>query len=94
MGFLVAIALLAVILGAAAPAVVRKRPRVALAVVVMLPPLLLLVQYISFARAHDWEGMGLLALLIVSSAWIVLSLSAGAAVLVMSRRFPAAREER
>ena len=85
MGFFLALSLAAMTFGALAPTVFKSRPRVAVAVVVLLPPLLLLWRYLTFARANDWEGMGALALVIVSAAWVTISLGAGATALTLRR---------
>jgi len=42
--------------GAFAPALCKSRPLLALAAVVLLPPLLLTLTYICFVAADDWEG--------------------------------------
>ena len=85
MVFIVALSFVALTFGALAPTVFKSRPRVAVAVVVLLPPLLLLWRYLAFARANDWEGMGALALVIVSAAWVTISFGAGVTTLTVRR---------
>lgn len=85
MGFIIALILAALTFGALAPTIFRSRPRIAIAVVVVLPPLLLIWRYLTFARANDWEGMGALALVIVSAAWATISLGAGVTALTLFR---------
>ena len=86
MRFLLVIGCAAAIFGALAPALSKSRPRLALVAVALLPPLLLLARYITFVGANDWEGMGAMAGIIISAGWLMISLTAGAAVLIARRR--------
>lgn len=80
--FLPLIGCSAAVFGALAPALSKSQPRLGLVAVALLPPLLLLVRYMTFVRANDWEGMGAMAFIILSAGWVMISLAAGAAVLV------------
>jgi hypothetical protein len=82
--FLFAIVIAAASLGAIAPALWKSQPHLAKSAVVFLPPLLLLVRYVTFVRANDWEGTGAIALFILALAWMVISSTA--ANLVLRRR--------
>ena len=84
--FLLAVVVAAALLGAFAPLMFKSRPRLALSAVVFLPPLLLLVRYLTFVRSHDWEGMGGAALSIMSFGWIIISFVSGVAVLKVRNR--------
>lgn len=86
MTFLLLIGCAAAILGALAAALFKSRPRRAMVAVALLPPLLLLVRYMTYVRANDWEGMGALSGLILSAGWVMISLTAGVAVLTARRR--------
>ena len=80
--FLLFIGCAAAIFGALAPALSKSRPRLALVAVALLPPLFLVERYMTFVRANDWEGMGAMAFIIISAGWVMISLAAGAAVLI------------
>ena len=82
MSILLVIGCAAAIFGALAPALSKSRPRLALVAVALVPPLFLLARYITFVRANDWEGMGATAGIILSAGWVLISLAAGAAVLI------------
>lgn len=77
---------LAGVLGLIALRFSSKRPLLGLAAVVILPPLLLLWRYLTFASENDWEGMGALAFSFVASGWIIISLVAGAISIHRSKR--------
>jgi hypothetical protein len=81
MVFVLAIAVVAALLGAIASVMFKTRPYLPLAGVAFLPPLLMLVRYLTFVRSHDWEGMRAVAGSILSVGWILISFGAGAIVL-------------
>ncbi|WP_043603278.1 hypothetical protein [Novosphingobium sp. Rr 2-17] len=93
MDMVIAIWITAAMAGVIAPLWWRSRPILALLATAFVPVIALYASYVAVGRVNDWEGMGGLALLIISSGWILTTVVSGMVVLLI-KRWTAARHQR